>query len=57
MDSLYEGLIFKICMSTIDRFTQPDRQAGVKKRRTDVTYSAGTNQNVIEIVASSKRAA
>ena len=53
MDSLYEQLIFKIRMSTAGKFTQTDGKTGVQKKcRTDLTHSAGTNQNVIELVVS-----
>ena len=53
VDSLYEGLIFKIHVSTVGKFTQTDGQTGVQKKcSTDLTHNAGTNQNVIEIVVS-----
>jgi len=39
--------------STAGKFTQTDGQTGVQKKcRTDLTHSAGTNQNVSEIVVS-----
>jgi hypothetical protein len=42
-----------MCTSTAGKFTQTDGETGVQKKcRTDLTHSAGTNQNVSEIVVS-----